>query len=140
MRRPGPPAKVKEAIALAYDPGKDRAPAVIAKGRGRLAERIVETAAAHGVTVISDPIALETLRFLDVGQEVPPRVYHMVAEILAFVYSLADRAEQNAPAPPRRATPGPASRPAHAPQAGTLPRVAPGGPRPARDRQATILG
>jgi len=61
---------------------------VVARGRGRIADRIVETAAEHGVTTISDPVALDALRMISVDQEVPPRVYHLVAEILAFVHQL----------------------------------------------------
>lgn len=82
---------VREAIALAYDPKKDAVPTVVAKGRGRIAQAIVDRAQAHGVTVVSDPVTLEALRFVDVGQEVPPRVYHLVAELLAFVYNLGDK-------------------------------------------------
>lgn len=82
---------VKEAIAISYDPKKDRVPTVVAKGRGRIAQAIVDRAQAHGVTVVSDPVTLEALRFVDVGQEIPPRVYHLVAELLAFVYNLGEK-------------------------------------------------
>lgn len=82
---------VREAVALVYDAKKDRIPTVVAKGRGRIAQAIVDRAHAHGVTVVSDPITLEALRFVDVGQEVPPRVYHLVAELLAFVYNLGEK-------------------------------------------------
>ena len=86
---------VPEAIALAYDPEKDRVPTVVAKGRGRVAEAIIDRAQSHGVAVVSDPITLEALRFLDVGQEIPPRVYHMVAEVLAFVYNLGKKSDKS---------------------------------------------
>jgi len=79
-----------EAIALAYDP-RDRAPRVTARGRGRLAKRIIETAKQHDVPVVSDQVTLEALRFVEVGDEIPPRVYRMVAQILAFVYNLGER-------------------------------------------------
>jgi len=92
------PEAVTSAIAISYNPEKHQAPVVVAKGRGWLARRIVESARAHGVAVISDPVALEALRFVDIGQEIPPRVYHMVAEILAFVYSLQQRAGRPAAA------------------------------------------
>jgi|GEM_PF-132047 len=117
-RRPNPPEKVKIAIALSYNPETDRAPSLVAKGGGRLAERIVEEAKAHGIPVISDPIALEALRFLDIGQEIPPRVYHMVAEILAFVMSLGDRSERRPPASLRVKTGAPRSGAPDEPYAG----------------------
>lgn len=86
---------MQEALALSYNPKKDRVPKVVAKGRGRIAQAMVDRAEAHGVTVVSDPITLEALKFLDVGQEIPPRVYHLVAELLAFVYNLGDKAPKD---------------------------------------------
>lgn len=83
--------KRSEAIALKYDPETDRAPTVLAKGRGPLADAIIERAEASGVPVITDQVTLESLRFVEVGEEIPPQVYHMVAEVLAFVYSLGER-------------------------------------------------
>lgn len=80
-----------EAVALAYDPKKDAAPRVVAKGRGAVAKAIIERAEASGVPIVTDQVALEALRFVEVDQEIPPRVYHLVAEILAFVYSLDER-------------------------------------------------
>lgn len=84
-------ASRKEAVALAYDPKKDAAPKVVAKGRGAVAAAIVERAEASGVPVVTDQVALEALRFVEVDQEIPPRLYRLVAEILAFVYNLDER-------------------------------------------------
>lgn len=95
-----PPAR-KEAIALSYDPKADRAPTVVAKGRGRVAKAIVSRAEAQDVPVVSDPVLLEALRPLDVGQEIPPRLYHLVAELLAFVQSLGEKSRSTpATSPP----------------------------------------
>ena len=86
----------KEAVALAYDPKKDAAPKIVAKGRGAVAAAIVERAEASSVPVIVDEVALEALRFVEIDQEIPPRLYHLVAEILAFVYSLDERRRRDA--------------------------------------------
>ncbi|HLS91675.1 MAG TPA: EscU/YscU/HrcU family type III secretion system export apparatus switch protein [Limnochordia bacterium] len=96
LERPRP----KEAIALSYDPKTDRAPMVVAKGRGRIAQAIVSRAQAHDVPVISDPVLLDALRLVEVGQEIPPRLYHLVAELLAFVHNLAEKSAGSGSASP----------------------------------------
>jgi flagellar biosynthesis protein len=82
------PQKSKKAIALEYKPGDDHAPRVTAKGTGRLAERIIEMARKHGIPVKDDPDLVEVLSRLDLHDEIPPELYVVVAELLAFVYRL----------------------------------------------------
>ena len=76
------------ASALAYDLGEDLAPRVLASGKGRVAERILELAREYGVPVREDPVLAEALAALAVGDLVPPELYQAVAEVLAFVYRL----------------------------------------------------
>ncbi|MCM1039217.1 MAG: EscU/YscU/HrcU family type III secretion system export apparatus switch protein [Ruminococcus sp.] len=76
--------KVKQAIALEYDPD-DEAPIVIATGKGALAERIIERAKEADVPVHRDDKLAETLSRLDIGEAIPPELYEVVAEILVFV-------------------------------------------------------
>jgi len=76
------------AVALKYQVGADRAPKVTAKGSGLLAERIVEQAKKHGVPIQEDPALVQILSQLDFYQEIPPSVYGVVAEILAFIYTM----------------------------------------------------
>lgn len=83
--------KVKKAAALKYERGKDSAPRLVAKGKGELAERIVELAKESGVEVLQDRELVEFLITLDVGQEIPPELYRAVAEILAYVYRVTRR-------------------------------------------------
>lgn len=78
----------RKAVALRYDPEEHEAPVVTAKGKGYLAERIIELARQSGVPVKEDPQLVEYLGLLDIGQEIPPELYQVVAEILAFVYRL----------------------------------------------------
>lgn len=87
------PERVRRAAALAYEPEKDRAPRVTASGRGRVAEKILETARAAGIPVREDPALAEILARLDPGEEVPPDTYRAVAEILAFLYRLDQEAK-----------------------------------------------
>lgn len=76
--------KVKQAIALEYDPDNE-APVVIASGKGALADRIIEKAKEAAVPVHRDDKLAETLSRLDIGEAIPPELYEVVAEILVFV-------------------------------------------------------
>lgn len=76
--------KIKQAIALEYDPN-DEAPRVIASGKGTLAERIIEKAKESDVPVHRDDKLAETLSRLEIGETIPPELYEVVAEILVFV-------------------------------------------------------
>lgn len=76
--------KVKQAIALEYDP-IDQAPKVIASGKGILAERIIEKAKEADVPIHRDDKLANTLSKLDIGDMIPPELYEVVAEILVFV-------------------------------------------------------
>lgn len=75
-------------MALSYRPDEDGAPKVAAKGSGFLAEKIIEIARQHGVPVKNDPDLVEVLSKLEIEEEIPPSVYIVVAELLAFAYSI----------------------------------------------------
>ncbi len=76
--------KVKQAIALEYDPSED-APKVVASGRGILAEKIIEKAKESDVPIHRDDKLADTLSRLEIGEMIPPELYEVVAEILIFV-------------------------------------------------------
>jgi flagellar biosynthesis protein len=81
----------KRAVALRYQADQDQAPKVTAKGSGYVAEKIIRLAKEHHVPIQEDPDLVQVLSQLDLEQEIPPSVYKVVAEILAFVYSVNDR-------------------------------------------------
>ncbi|MBM4339159.1 MAG: EscU/YscU/HrcU family type III secretion system export apparatus switch protein [Deltaproteobacteria bacterium] len=87
----GQPKPVKKAVALKYTPSRDQAPRVAAKGQGLLAQKIIELARHHGIPIQEDPALVQVLAQLDFHQEIPPEAYLVVAEILAFVYSMNQR-------------------------------------------------
>ena len=64
------------------------APAVVAAGRGALAERILAHAREAGVPVHRDPELADSLASLALGDEVPEELWAAVAEVLAWAYSL----------------------------------------------------
>lgn len=80
--------KRKQAIALKYQAGTMEAPKVVAKGKGYVAENMLKTAKEHHIPVQEDPSLVEVLGKLDLNQQIPPELYQVVAEILAFVYRL----------------------------------------------------
>ena len=75
------------AVALAYSVGK-AAPQVVAKGRGLLAEAIIERARDAGVYVHESPELVSLLMQVDLDQHIPPELYFAVAELLAWIYHL----------------------------------------------------
>ncbi len=78
---------IKKAVALKYDKEQDGAPKVIAKGRGKVAETIIELAKQHDIPIKDDPDLIEVLSSLEINEEIPSEIYVAVAELLAFVYS-----------------------------------------------------
>lgn len=78
----------KKAVALKYSPGEHEAPVVVAKGRGKVAETILESARAHGVHVQEDPSLVEVLSKLDLNEQIPQELYLLVAEVLSYVYRM----------------------------------------------------
>lgn len=80
--------ETKKAAAMRFRPGADQAPLVVAKGRGKLAEKIIAVAQAHQVPLVEDPGLVQVLEALDVDTEIPSELYHAVAEVLAFVYRM----------------------------------------------------
>lgn len=64
------------------------APTIIAKGFGDLAEEIITLAKQNGVLVHEDPYLSDFLATLDLGQEIPDQLYHVIAELISFSYVL----------------------------------------------------
>ncbi len=81
----------RRAVALRYDANREDAPRIVAKGRGLLAERIIEVARENGIFVHEDPNLVSLLAELEVDTHVPEQLYRAVAEVLAFVYRLDGR-------------------------------------------------
>lgn len=88
------------AVALQYRDGAMRAPKVVAKGMNLIAQRIREIGAEHGVTVLeAPPLARALYRHAEVGSEIPPALYTVVAQVLAYVYQVERHRAKGGPAP-----------------------------------------
>ncbi|ABZ83322.1 flagellar biosynthesis protein, putative [Heliomicrobium modesticaldum Ice1] len=70
--------------ALRYDPNSD-APVVIAQGKGHLARKIIEMAKEKNIPIQEDPLLVENLIDMDLGDTIPPQLYLVVAEILLMI-------------------------------------------------------
>jgi flagellar biosynthesis protein len=93
MSEQDPPAL---AVALAYNES-DAAPRVVAKGRGQIAQAIIERAQQAGVYVHESRELVALLMQVDLDQRIPPQLYVAVAELLAWLYRV--EAGEHMPAP-----------------------------------------
>jgi len=78
----------KEAVALSYNPINSDIPKVIAKGKGKIAENILEQAKTHNIPIQEDPNLVQLLGQLDLNETIPEELYQAVAEVFAFIYRL----------------------------------------------------
>lgn len=77
------------AIALKYDIDKNTAPVVVAKGQDYVALKIIEIAQTHDIPMKEDkPLARALYAAVDVNMEIPPEYYAVLAEIMAWVYTM----------------------------------------------------
>ena len=80
------------AVAIRYDKEAHEAPVVVAKGADYLAQKIKDVARANAVEIVENkPLARMVYHNVEIGAEIPPELYQMVAEVLAYVYSLQGR-------------------------------------------------
>jgi len=77
------------AVALRWD--GQGAPRVTAKGSGEIADRIIALAREHAVPLREDRALVGILSKVDLDQQIPPRLYVAVAEVIAFAYALQGR-------------------------------------------------
>lgn len=79
------------AVALSHrDP--DRAPVVVAKGYGAVAEQIMRAAREHGLYVHASPELNQLLMQVKLDAQVPPALYEAVAEVLAWLWRIEEGA------------------------------------------------
>ncbi len=84
----------RTAIALRYDVDRDRAPLILASGRGPVADEILRIAEENKIPLYEDRELASLLAKLELDTEIPPQLYILVAEVLFFVYKLDRMAEK----------------------------------------------
>jgi flagellar biosynthesis protein len=80
--------KISKAAALHYDMEEGGAPKIVASGSGETADKIIETAKANDIPVVTDEALAQVLTKLTIGDEIPSELYNVVAEIFLFIYSM----------------------------------------------------
>lgn len=88
------PKPLQNAVALAYQTG-DMAPKIVAKGNGLIAEEIIARAKEHGVFVHESKELVALLMQVDLDRDIPPALYRVVAELLAWLYRIESGQEEN---------------------------------------------
>jgi flagellar biosynthesis protein len=78
----------RSAVSLKYDNQIQKSPVVTAKGKGLIAEKIIALAKKNNVPIKEDPDLVHLLSKVDLNNEIPASLYHVVAELLSFVYRL----------------------------------------------------
>ena len=81
----------KKAVALKYDKDNDFAPVVVASGYGPIAEKIIDIAEKQGIPVYRDDSVASMLCMLDVGKNIPPELYGIIARIYCSILMSAEK-------------------------------------------------
>lgn len=91
--------RLPTAVALRYDMQKDFAPRVTAKGQGIVADNMIRRAREHDVAIYEDERLVKELLQFELGTEIPPELYEIVAQILAFVQAVDEEKGQESARP-----------------------------------------
>lgn len=79
--------KRKQAAAIKYEKGLT-APIVTAMGFGHVAEKIINTAVESDVPIVENEELVSNLSTTSIGEDIPSELYEIVAEILAYIYTI----------------------------------------------------
>lgn len=82
------PKPIASAVALSYQDQTDAAPRVVAKGHGLIAEEIIARANEHGVFIHQSKELVSLLMKVNLDDSIPPSLYRVVAELLAWLYHI----------------------------------------------------
>lgn len=85
------PKERQLAVALQYEKGTRDAPRVVAKGRGLLADRIVQLAEENGIVVEANPALAEALGGIELDDTIPIELYEAVAIVIGYVLQVSKK-------------------------------------------------
>lgn len=83
----------KKVVAIKYEEVKDEVPTIIAKGIGKVAEKIIEIAKENNIPIMHQTKLVNELYSLDIPSEIPEDMYLIVAKIIAYVMKLNNKEE-----------------------------------------------
>ena len=85
----------QKAVALAYEQNKQRAPKVIAKGEGFIAEKIIEKAKEFDIPLFQSKALVDSLINLELDEEIPPALYKAVVEVFIWLYETEKKVQMS---------------------------------------------
>ncbi|DAB31798.1 MAG TPA: type III secretion system protein [Sulfurospirillum sp. UBA11407] len=83
--------KLQKAVALKYNKEKDKAPKVVAKGKGEIAKNIIKIAEENKLPIKKDEDLVELLTKIELDREIPENLYKAVAEVFSFIYNITNK-------------------------------------------------
>jgi flagellar biosynthesis protein len=81
---------IKKATALQYDQLNNNAPVVTAKGKGDIANNIIEVAKQNDIPIKKDEDLLNMLSQIELNKEIPVELYKAVSEVFSFIYGITN--------------------------------------------------
>ena len=81
---------IKKATALHYDPLKNDAPIVTAKGKGDVANNIIKIAKQNDIPIKKDEDLVNMLSEIELNKEIPVELYKAVSEVFSFIYGITN--------------------------------------------------
>jgi len=82
-----------KAVALKYKAYEDLAPKVVAKGKGEIANKIIEKAKKFNIPLFQNEELVNMLLNIEVNEEIPPNMYDLVIKVFKWLYELERKAE-----------------------------------------------
>ena len=76
---------VHRRLSLKYDEESGNAPVVVAQGKGHVAQQIIELAKENDIQIQEDSSLVSNLLDMDLGDNIPPQLYSVMAEILLLI-------------------------------------------------------
>ena len=84
---------MKKAVALKYKACEQNAPKIIAKGNGEIAQKIIQKAKEYDINIFQNEELTKTLMEVEVGEEIPPKMYKAVVDVFVWLYKLEEKAQ-----------------------------------------------
>ncbi len=84
---------MNKAVALKYKAYEENAPRVLAKGKGELAKKIIEKAKRYDIPLFQNETLADMLLNVEVGEEIPPKMYKAVVDVFIWLYKLEEKAQ-----------------------------------------------
>lgn len=82
------------AAVIRYDQDRDQVPVVVAQGKGQIAQHIINMAKENDIPLQEDSLLVENLIDMDLGDNIPPQLYAVVAEVLLLIEEMEKNTEK----------------------------------------------